>query len=114
MNTRLTPSTPETNRRRSQRVMLSLPLIVSGKTGEGPFTEDTQTMVVNAHGALVGLKAKVVNGQTIQIKNVVSQEEQECRIIWVGPTTDGRAQCGIEFVKPSPKFWGISFPPTDW
>jgi hypothetical protein len=94
--------------------MLSLPLIVSGKTAEGPFTEDTQTMVVNAHGALVGLKTKVVKGQAIRIKNATSQEEQECRVIWIGPTADGKAQCGIEFITASPRFWGVSFPPADW
>jgi hypothetical protein len=21
---------------------------------------------------------------------------------------------GVEFLKPSPKFWGIDFPPADW
>lgn len=71
-------------------------------------------MVVNAHGALVGLKAPVVKGQTLRIKSAATPEEQECQVSWVGPTADGKTQCGIEFTKPSPKFWGISFPPADW
>lgn len=94
--------------------MLSLPVTVSGKTAEGPFSEQTQTMVVNAHGALIGLNAKVVKGQSVRIKRGTSPEEQECHVIWIGPTADGKTQCGIEFTEPSPKFWGISFPPADW
>ena len=107
-------SSSDPTRRRSQRVMLSLPVTVSGKTFQGPFTENAQTMVINANGALIGLKAKVAKDQTVRLKSVTHPEEQECRVIWVGPTSEGRTQCGIEFVKPIPKFWGISFPPADW
>jgi PilZ domain len=108
------PSGPDANRRRSQRVMLSLPVTVSGKAADGPFTEATHTMVINAHGALVGLKARVVTGQTVRIKTPTSADEQECQVIWIGPTAEGRTQCGLEFTQPSPKFWGVSFPPADW
>jgi hypothetical protein len=94
--------------------MLSLPVSVSGKTSQGPFTEDTQTMVINAYGALVGLKAKVIKGQTVRIKSATHPDEQECSVIWIGPTAEGKTQCGIEFTKPVPKFWGVSFPPADW
>lgn len=94
--------------------MLRLPITVSGKTGQGPFKEDTHTMVINAHGALIGLKAKVAKGQTLRLKSATFPEEVECHVIWVGPVADGKAQCGLEFTKPTPKFWGVSFPPADW
>ena len=71
-------------------------------------------MVINAHGALVGLKSKVIKGQTVRIKSATSPEEQECQVIWVGPTAEGKTQCGLEFTNPSPKFWGVSFPSADW
>ena len=108
------PSGPDANRRRSQRVMLSMPITVSGKTTQGPFSVDTYTMVVNAHGALVGLKALVAKGQTVRLKRATDPEELECQVIWVGPSAEGKTQCGLEFTKPSPKFWGVSFPPADW
>jgi len=108
------PSGPDTNRRRSQRVMLNLPITVSGKTAQGSFSEDTHTMVVNAHGALVGLKALVAKGQTVRLKSATYPDEQECQVIWVGPSVEGKTQCGLEFTKPAPKFWGVSFPPADW
>jgi|ERR1700674_5147338 hypothetical protein len=114
MNTWSSPSGPDADRRRSQRVMLSVPVTLSGKTAAGLFSEDTLTTVINAHGALVGLDALVTKGQTLRIKTKHSPEEQECRVIWIGPTAEGKAQCGIEFVKPAPKFWCVSFPPSDW
>jgi hypothetical protein len=94
--------------------MLALPITVSGKTFQGAFTETAQTMVINAYGALVKLKAKVVKDQTVRMKSATHPDEQECRVIWIGPTSDGRTQCGLEFTKPVAKFWGISFPPADW
>lgn len=114
MNTWSTPSGPEAHRRRSQRVMLSVPVTLTGKSSDGPFTEEAQTMVINAHGALVGLKAKVAKGQTLRIRTRMAPEEQDCNVIWVGPAAEGKTQYGIEFVKAAPTFWRISFPPADW
>jgi hypothetical protein len=94
--------------------MLSLPVTVSGKSAQGQFTEDTHTTVINAHGALVGLKAKIVTGQPVRLERAKSPGDQECHVMWVGPTADGKTQYGLEFTKPAPKFWGVSFPPADW
>jgi len=114
MNTWSSPPGPEAHRRRSQRVMLSVPVTLSGKTTDGPFSEDTQTMVINAHGALVGMKTKVSKGQALRIRTRMAPEEQDCSVIWIGPAAEGKTQCGIEFARPAPTFWRISFPPLDW
>jgi hypothetical protein len=114
MNNWSSPSGPDSNRRRSQRVMLRLSVNVSGKTAQGPFSEDTHTMVVNAHGALIGLNAKIIKGQTVRLKSSTFPDDQECQVIWVGPAAEGKPQCGLEFTTPAPKFWGVSFPPADW
>ena len=46
------------------RVLLSVPILVSGKTTESKdFKEETRTLVVNAHGALISLAAQVAAGQ---------------------------------------------------
>jgi hypothetical protein len=57
---------------------------------------------------------KVAQQQTLRIKSSSNPDEQACRVTYVGPTTDGRTQLGIEFTKPSPNFWHIAFPPEDW
>jgi hypothetical protein len=42
------------NRRRSQRVLMTIPVRVSGQNVLGsPFAEDTHTRAINAHGALI-------------------------------------------------------------
>lgn len=102
-------------RRRSMRVLLSIPITVSGKNASGQdFTEQTRTLVVNAHGALITLAAPVATGQKISIANKASEQSLLCRIVHVSGPQAGRTQLGIEFEKPSPSFWHIDFPPEDW
>ena len=105
----------DTGRRRSMRVLLSVPIHVSGKTkANQDFDEETRTLVVNAHGALISLAAKVVAGQEVTLSNSSTQISTECRIVYLGNSTSGKVQMGIEFVKPCPSFWQIDFPPDDW
>jgi hypothetical protein len=105
----------ESSRRRSMRVLLSVPIRVSGKaTGGGDFDEQTRTLVVNAHGALISLQASVALHQIVTVSNKSTNQSQECRVVHVGTPLAGKAQLGIEFVKPSPSFWQIDFPPDDW
>lgn len=110
------PGGPELSRRRSQRVILSVAVTV--RTEEGPrdtsFEEETHTLVVNMHGALIALRAKVANGQKLRLTNRATKAMQMCRVARLGPTAEGKTQIGVEFLQPSPDFWHISFPPEDW
>jgi hypothetical protein len=114
MNTWPTPSSFAGTRRRSQRAILTVPVTVSGDSTKGSFSEDTQTMVVNAHGALVPLAARLTIGQKVQLKNSAHPIQQACRVVYVGPTVDGKTQFGVEFAAAAPDFWHVSFPPEDW
>ena len=105
----------DAGRRRSMRVLLSVAVHVHGKDRDGQeFKEDTRTLVVNAHGALVWLAAQVSMGQLLTVSNKASNQSLECRVVHLGKLTDGKIQTGIEFVEPSPSFWRIDFPPEDW
>jgi hypothetical protein len=101
--------------RRSQRVCLRLPILV---LREGPGTnvasEETQTLIVNAHGALIHLALTVEIGQLLGIKNEQTLEQLVCRVVHLGPDRTGKREVGIEFEVPSPRFWRIAFPPSDW
>jgi hypothetical protein len=107
---------PESSRRRSQRVILTLP--VSVRTEDAPksasFEETTRTLVVNAHGALIALAGKVKKGQKLRLTNVSTHAEELCKVVYLGGATDDKIQVGVEFLKPSPDFWHIAFPPEDW
>jgi hypothetical protein len=107
---------PESSRRRSQRVVISVAVIV--RTEESPknssFEEETSTLVVNAHGALLALSGKVQKGQKLRMTNRASKAFEMCRVVSANPGSGGKAQVAVEFLKPSPDFWHIAFPPEDW
>lgn len=105
----------DSGRRRSMRVLLSLPIVVTGKNHRNEdFQEETKTLVVNAHGALIALAAPVAPGQQIALQNKATHESRACRVVHVGNANAGKIQLGIEFLQPSPTFWQIDFPPDDW
>jgi len=84
------------------------------RAGNSKFSEAAQTVVVNAHGALVELIMSLEQGQTIMLRNVRTTETQESTVKLVSPGESGKFNVAIEFNKPSPNFWHISFPPDDW
>ncbi len=107
--------TLDPGRRRSMRVLLSVPIEVSGKDKDrNDFLEETRTLVVNAHGALISLGAKVTPGQQITVSNRSTKKSMECRVVHLGNASAGKVQTGIEFVRPCGSFWQIDFPPDDW
>ena len=103
-------------RRRSQRVILSIPVTITGEGVKGPFTEKTQTLVINAHGALVALwpRREFQWAMKLQIKSATNPTPQACTVVYCGPIVDGRTQFGVEFTTANPYFWQIAFPPEDW
>jgi hypothetical protein len=104
-----------TNQRRSQRVLLSVHIVVKGHRVDGQtFTEETETVVVNVHGALIFLAETVKAAQQLTICNVKSGEEVSCKVVDVGPSHEGKREIGIEFLEPSHRFWRVAFPPEDW
>ena len=103
------------NQRRSQRVMLAVKILITGVRLDGqPFSQETRTSVVNAHGAQLLLAVKVSLGQLLTVRNLNSQQELKFAVVDVGPAQDGEFQVGIEFLAPTPRFWRVGFPPEDW
>ena len=53
-------------RRRSQRVLMQVPVKLRGSDAQGAsFEEETETLAINAHGALVLLQARVTSGANV-------------------------------------------------
>ena len=96
--------------RRSQRVFHKMRLQALGRSHEGrKFREVCETLVVSAHGGLLMLKHEVDNGEILVLVNPETQEEQECRIVFLGESGDRGIRIGVEFLTPAPHFWGIDF-----
>lgn len=90
-------------RRRSSRFPVRFALIVSGQ--EGRFQEQTSTVALNAHGALVSLAATVTVGQRLTIHNPDNWAERDGLVKSLGRSYAGRTEVGIEFTEPAPDFW---------
>jgi hypothetical protein len=102
-------------RRRSQRVLMQVAIRIRGKNAQGvDFEEYTETLAINAHGALVLLTARVTSGSLVHVRHNKTEEEQECHVVFLGPVRGGKAEIGLEFSVPRPTFWRVAFPPEDW
>jgi hypothetical protein len=77
-------------------------------------SEDTHTLIVNAHGALLSLAMIVQQGDALALKNLISSEEKEVRVVRVTDQQTNPKAVAVAFASPAPKFWHIDFPPTDW
>ena len=103
------------NRRRSQRVLMKIPVRVSGQSGPGSlFEEETHTLAISAHGALIPISTSVNRGQRLTLSNVHTKAALECVVAHIDRLLGQQLQVGVEFALPNPVFWGVAFPPKDW
>ena len=103
-----------TAQRRSDRVLLDVPLVVRGQSGSRAFEEETFTVTVSAHGALLMLQENVSLGQKLLVVNPKNWDEREARVAYKGAVHAGLAQVAVEFVRPAPEFWQMDSPPRNW
>lgn len=100
--------------RRSDRLMLTVPLVMWGTGPNGiEFKDDAETISLNRHGARIQISRPLVIGQTVRVVNRLNVREAEFRIIGpVTPPTDNRGEWGMEYLDPNDNIWGIQFPPS--
>ena len=102
-------------RRRSQRVLMQVAIRIRGTDAQGrSIDEETETLAINAHGALVLLNARFTSGSKVLLQHKRTLEEEECHVVFLGPVRSGKAEIGLEFAAPHPTFWRVAFPPEDW
>ena len=101
--------------RRSQRVIIKVSVMVLAEEADKKsVSEETRTVTVNAHGAMILLGLKVSIGQLLTLRNSRTGEEVACRVVYLSPHEAEKRQVGVDFMEPCPRFWRISFPPPDW
>lgn len=106
---------PRIGSRRSHRLKLQVPVFVSRPAAwTGAKLGETSVMLnVNAFGGMLILKAHAERGDVLMVTNKATLEEQECRVVNIGPVTPIGKKLGIEFTNPAPDFWRIYFPSVD-
>ncbi len=110
--TRKATSTGEA-RRRTERVLLRIPIEVKGKTSSGvPFSEKTFTLVVNRDGGRIPLKNTLKLNDSLTITNLQTKVSCPFRVVERTMDTigDGLPEWGVECLEPDVNFWGINFP----
>ena len=70
--------------------------------------------MINANGGLLYVNEELELGADLLLINPATEEEQECRIVYLGDTSDKGTRVGVEFLSPSPHFWGVEFAQQDW
>src|SRR5258708_38652420 len=94
--------------RRSGRAFLKMRLKAHGRAHNGrKFRETCETGVVNAHGALILLKHEIDDGEMLGLTHPETQEEQECRLGYLGEPAD-RQRVGGGFVTQAPRVWCLA------
>jgi hypothetical protein len=92
--------------RSSIRMNMRVPVVVYGFAGKsGAFHEETETVTVNASGALVIVKTKLELGETVFLMHKASRAEQEVRVAYVDRYSDHETRIGLAFKQPISDFW---------
>jgi hypothetical protein len=93
-------------RRRCPRLPLTIPVKVYGRSPRNhPFRAITATMTVSLYGGLLEMKARVKLGQKILMVNSFTEEERECRVVYVDSKQRGSRKVAVEFANDEGDFW---------
>jgi hypothetical protein len=99
---------PTEKQRRSKRLPVRIPVRVYGRTPDDhPFRDVTETQLISAHGGLIPLASNVSEGQTILVVNSLTEEERECRVVYVEPDHGSKNKIGVEFMEAKGSFWHV-------
>jgi hypothetical protein len=94
------------NRRKSRRLPLDVPVYVYGYgPGTEPFHEEAHTLNVSANGALLLLSVPVQKGQTLLLTNEITEQEQDCRVVYLGTQHSRTVEAGVAFPETNFDFW---------
>jgi hypothetical protein len=100
-----------TDRRRSRRWSLDVAVYVYGHgPGKEPFHEEAHTLNVNANGGLLLLSVPVQKGQKLMLTNQRTQQDQDCRVVFLGTRHSRTVETGVEFPRTNLDFWQIQSP----
>jgi hypothetical protein len=107
---------PGLNRRRSTRIDLVIPVVLSGRDSKGVvFRDASQTATVNLHGAKVSTSREILVGMLVTIENPgngVVAKAVCVRIYESGPGEEEHC-IALQLVRPG-NIWGVENPPDDW
>jgi hypothetical protein len=106
------PYARRSERRRTIRVPLQVPLLAGSESAEGEtLFVKACSQRVSADGALILLDVPVTPGQPLILVNEMTSETVQCYVTSVRQKRDRRF-VGVSFAIPVSNFWHMSFPPA--
>jgi hypothetical protein len=105
---------PGEERRRSQRVMIRVPVTLRLEIAGQKMTVQANTVSINDHGAMLLCTRTLSADSKMEIENERTHEKRPCRMTRAPVESPEGYLIPVEFAEPAPGFWRISFPPTDW
>ena len=101
--------------RRSTRLPLEVPVLVTSLDAARPFSEPGNTTLVNAHGCGLIAPGELAQGLRVRLEIVSAKRHTTARVAEVVPLGGDPETwlVGLELDVPG-NFWGIEYAPSDW
>jgi hypothetical protein len=103
------PPTAE-ERRRAQRVLLRMPVVLHIPNRAEPMQAETHT--VSQNGAMILVPEAIGEGTKVSLENPRNQKRVDARVVRPPQMAQGGSLVPVEFTTPSPTFWAVFFPPA--
>jgi hypothetical protein len=98
--------------RRSERVLLRIPIRVEGKDTHGDaFEETTYTVVVGRSGGLIAVSRPLQPGAVIKITNLRNKISCSFKVVGrAAKSLSGTPEWAVKCLEPEAEIWGVHFP----
>ena len=97
-------------RRRAQRVLVRIPVLVHLPGRDKPIEGTTHT--VSATGGMIILRQGLEAGTKLVLENPRTQQKVEASVVRPAQLNTEGSLIPVEFLAPAPRFWNIFFPPS--
>jgi hypothetical protein len=105
---------PGEERRRSQRVIIRVPVNLVATIRDQKISVSAHTVAVNIHGAML-LCPRPLDAETqVEIQNERTRQRATGRVTRAPRESSEGYLIPVEFSTPTPSFWQITFPPANW
>lgn len=105
---------PAEERRRSQRVMIQIPVTLELTVAGKKMTVRASTASVNDQGAMLLCTKNFPVDTKFDLINERTGQKQSCRVTRKAIENAQGYLIPVEFAAAAPGFWHISFPPPGW
>ena len=103
---------PGEERRRSQRVIIRIPVILHVTIAGQNTTVKAVTASVNDSGAMILCSRALAHNSQLQLENQGSRQKLPGRVTRAPAESSEGYLIPVEFTAPGAGFWQITFPPT--